>query len=95
MRYMWQRFSVNANFAVHQRIHTGENLRNIRIVTNHLGRVIHNIIRQFRQERNHLNMMYMAGALLEMTNLEPIGEFTLERNIRNVIVVRNILVQML
>ena len=40
-------------------------------------------------------MMYMAGALLEMTNLEPIGEFTLERNIRNVIVVRNILVQML
>ena len=39
---MWQRFSVNANFAVHQRIHTEENLSNIKIVTNHLGTVIHN-----------------------------------------------------
>ena len=35
-------FSVNANFAVHQRVHTGENLTNIKIVTNHLGTVIHN-----------------------------------------------------
>ena len=40
-------------------------------------------------------MMYMAGALHEMTNLETIGEFILERNIRDVTVVRNILVQML
>ena len=40
-------------------------------------------------------MMYMAGALFEMTNLETIGEFILERNIRDVTVVRNILVQML
>ena len=39
-------------------------------------------------------MMYMAGALLETTNLETIGEFILERNIRDVTVVRNILVQM-
>ena len=39
-------------------------------------------------------MMYMAGALLEMTNLETIGEFILERNIRDVTVLRNILVQM-
>ena len=39
-------------------------------------------------------MMYMAGALLEMMNLETIGEFILERNIRDVTVVRNILVQM-
>ena len=39
-------------------------------------------------------MMYMAGALLEMTNLKTIREFILERNIRNVTVVRNILVQM-
>ena len=36
----------------------------------------------------------MAGALLEMMNLETTREFTLERNIRNMIVVRNILVQM-
>ena len=36
----------------------------------------------------------MAGALLEMTNLETIGEFILERNIRDVTVLRNILVQM-
>jgi len=28
----------------------------------------------------------MAGALLEMMNLETIGEFILERNIRNVTV---------
>ena len=34
-------------------------------------------------------MMYMAGALLEMMNLETTREFTLERNIRNMIVVRN------
>ena len=40
-------------------------------------------------------MMYMVSALFEMTNLETIGEFILERNIRNVTVVRNILVQML
>ena len=39
-------------------------------------------------------MMYMAGALLEMTNLETIRESILERNIRDVTVVRNILVQM-
>ena len=39
-------------------------------------------------------MMYMAGALFEMTNLETIREFILERNIRDVTVVRNILVQM-
>ena len=39
-------------------------------------------------------MMYMAGALLEMTNLETIREFILERNIRDATVVRNILVQM-
>ena len=35
----------------------------------------------------------MASALLEMTNLETIRELTLERNTRNVTVVRNILVQ--
>ena len=40
-------------------------------------------------------MMYMAGALFETMNLETIGEFILERNIRDVTVVRNILVQML
>ena len=40
-------------------------------------------------------MMYMAGASFEMMNLETIGEFILERNIRDVTVVRNILVQML
>ena len=39
-------------------------------------------------------MMYMAGASFEMTNLETIGEFILERNIRDVTVVRNTLVQM-
>ena len=39
-------------------------------------------------------MIYMASALFEMMNLETIGEFTLERNIRNVTVVRNIVVQM-
>lgn len=39
-------------------------------------------------------MMYMAGALLEMTNLETIRESILERNIRDATVVRNILVQM-
>ena len=52
-------------------------------------------IRQLIQERNHINMMYMAGASFEMMNLETIGEFILERNIRDVTVVRNILVQML
>ena len=86
---------MNANLAVHQRIHTGENLRNIKILTNHLGTVIHNSSSGSSDRRNHINMMYMAGALLEMTNLETIGEFILERNIRNVTVVRNILVQML
>ena len=49
---------------------------------------------QFRQERNHINLMYMAGALLEMMNLETIRESILERNIRDATVVRNILVQM-
>ena len=39
---MWQRFSVNANFAVHERIHTEENLINIQIVTKHVGTVINN-----------------------------------------------------
>ena len=37
--------------------------------------------------------MYMAGALLEMMNLETIGEFIRERNIRYVTVVRNISVK--
>ena len=37
----------------------------------------------------------MVSALFEMTNLETIREFILERNIRNVTVVRNIVVQML
>ena len=35
----------------------------------------------------------MAGALLEMMNLETIGEFIRERNIRYVTVVRNISVK--
>ena len=35
-------FSVRSSLAVHQRIHTGENLTNVKIVTNHLGTVIHN-----------------------------------------------------
>ena len=39
-------------------------------------------------------MMYKASALFETMNLETIGEFILERNIRDVTVVRNILVQM-
>ena len=35
-------FRQTSNLAVHQRIHTGESLTNIKIVTNHLGTVIHN-----------------------------------------------------
>ena len=35
-------FVCSGNLGIHQRAHTGENLTNIKIVTNHLGTVIHN-----------------------------------------------------
>ncbi|KAB0353178.1 hypothetical protein FD755_024108, partial [Muntiacus reevesi] len=81
-------FSRTGNLAVHWRGHTGEKLYKCTVV-------IHNSSTgSSDKERNHINMMYMAVALLKLTNLETIREFTVERNIRNVIVVRNILVQM-
>ena len=37
-------------------------------------------IRSFILERNHINVMYVAVAILEAHNLQFIGDFILERN---------------
>ena len=49
-------------------------------------------IGEFILERNHINVIYVAGALLEMHTLGFIGEFILERNHVNVICVARLLV---
>ena len=45
------------------------------------------VIGEFILERNHINMVCVAGALLKIHNLEFIWEFMLERNHINVMYV--------
>ena len=47
-------------------------------------------IREFTLETNHINVMYVADALLKTHSLEFIREFILERNFTNVTIVTNI-----
>ena len=49
-------------------------------------------IRSFILERNHINVMYVAVAILEADNLQFIGGFILERSHINVIYVARPLV---
>ena len=49
-------------------------------------------IGEFIVERNHINVIYVAGALLEMHTLGFIGKFILERNHINVMSVEKLLV---
>ena len=51
-------------------------------------------IGEFILERNHINVIYVAGALLEMHTLGFIGEFILERNHINVMFVASALLKM-
>ena len=52
------------------------------------------VIGEFILERNHINMVCVAGALLKIHNLEFIWEFMLERNHINVMYVAKTLVKM-
>ena len=47
-------------------------------------------IREVTLETNHINVMYVANALLKTHSLEFIREFILERNFTNVTIVTNI-----
>ena len=46
-------------------------------------------------ERNHINVIFVAGALLKMKTLEVIRELILERNLTNVTCVTKSLVRFL
>ena len=50
------------------------------------------LIGKFILERNHINVMYVAVAILEADNLQCIADFMLERNHMNVMYVARPLV---